>query len=208
MPAAFRGSAGPAHVHRPCPGFCSVGAPRLRRKRANARPPGLTLSCSRQPHCAHVTAGVSSPLARASGVRERRSDRQACRLAASRLEGRSSSGADPVVLLERVAPGEGLGERDQRVIGGLPGSRRPTRQRGVRRSRRRSIASRRPVSPKARSFTPSIVASSPPGWGVHDRIPHARTGDRTIVSATSSPARRGALGFGSGPDGRLPTLWG
>lgn len=57
----------PAYIG-PGPGFCNVFAPRLRRKRANARPPGLTLSCSQQRHWAHVTAGVSRPLAHPHSV--------------------------------------------------------------------------------------------------------------------------------------------
>ena len=43
-------------------------APRLRKKRANARPPGLTLSSSVHPHAAHVTEGMSSALARPHSV--------------------------------------------------------------------------------------------------------------------------------------------
>jgi hypothetical protein len=52
----------PAYIG-PGPGSCSVFAPRLRRKRANARPPGLTLSCSVHPHSVQVTDGVSSAFA-------------------------------------------------------------------------------------------------------------------------------------------------
>jgi hypothetical protein len=57
----------PAYIG-PGPGSCSVVAPKLRRKRANARPPGLTLSCSVQPHSFHVTAGVLSALAHPHSV--------------------------------------------------------------------------------------------------------------------------------------------
>ena len=69
----------PAYIG-PGPGSCAVFAPRLRRNRANARPPWLTLSCSVQPHSAHVTAGVSSAWpspTRSSRGRGRRS--RACR---------------------------------------------------------------------------------------------------------------------------------
>ena len=54
----------PAYIG-PGPGSCSVLAPRLRRNRANARPPGLTLSCSVQPHSAHVTARSKNTYLRA-----------------------------------------------------------------------------------------------------------------------------------------------
>jgi hypothetical protein len=50
-----------------------VLAPRLRRKRANARPPGLTLSCSVQPHSAQVTEGVSSASAATAASASQRS---------------------------------------------------------------------------------------------------------------------------------------
>src|SRR5881398_3279699 len=67
-------SAPAAHQHDPPayigpgPGSCWVFAPRLRRKRANARPPGLTLSISVQPHSAQVMDGVSSPFAHPHSV--------------------------------------------------------------------------------------------------------------------------------------------